>query len=103
VAPDRNHHHRGAALGALLTSNPIKVVKAAFAEAVGLIKPSRYQREDYVDLLKLLYDILVNVRKEGMMSIEADLEKPEASALFTRYYDPRVFGTILAAAAELNK
>jgi chemotaxis protein MotA len=75
----------GAALGAFMTSNPIKVVKAAFAEAIGLIKPSRYQRADYVDLLKLLYDILVKVRKEGMMSIEADLEKPEASALFNRY------------------
>ena len=41
----------GAALGAFMTSNPLKVVKRSFAGAIGLIKPSRYNRADYVDLL----------------------------------------------------
>jgi chemotaxis protein MotA len=75
----------GAALGAFMTSNPLKVVKRSFAGAIGLIKPSRYRREDYVDLLKFLYDVLMKVRKEGMMSIEADTEKPHDSKLFQPY------------------
>jgi chemotaxis protein MotA len=75
----------GSALGAFLISNPMKVVKASFAGAIALPKGVRYKREDYVTLLKLLYDILVKMRKEGVMAIEADLEKPENSALFKKY------------------
>ena len=75
----------GAAFGAFLTSNPPKVVKAAFQGALALPKGPRYGREDYVTLLKLLYEILMKIRKDGVMAIEADLEAPEQSALFQRY------------------
>ncbi len=75
----------GAALGAFMTSNPPKVLKAAFLGAINLPKGPRYKREDYVTLLKLIYDILVKMRKEGVMAIEADLENPEQSPLFQKY------------------
>jgi len=75
----------GAALGAFLTSNSLKVVKASFRDAINLPKGPRYKRDDYVSLLKLLYDILMKIRKEGMMAIEADLEAPDKSALFQKY------------------
>jgi chemotaxis protein MotA len=78
----------GAALGAFLTSNPLKVVKASLAGAIGLLKGPRYKREDYVDLLKLIYDILVKIRKSGMLAVEADVEAPEKSQLFSQY--PRI-------------
>ena len=69
----------GAAFGAFMTSNPPKTVKSAFAQALSIHKGPRYNREDYVLLLKLIYDILMKVRKEGLLAIEADLEKPEES------------------------
>lgn len=75
----------GAALGAFMTSNPLKVVKSAFANAVGLFKKPRYHRQDYVDLLKLVYDLLVKSRKEGLLAIEADIEDPAKSAVFSKY------------------
>ena len=75
----------GSALGAFLISNPIKISKAAFAGAIALPKGARYKREDYVALLKLVYDILMKIRKDGVMAIEADLEKPESSAIFKKY------------------
>jgi chemotaxis protein MotA len=75
----------GAAFGAFLTSNPPKVVKAAFQGALALPKGPRYKREDYVTLLKLVYDILMKIRKDGVMAIEADLEKPEGSPIFKKY------------------
>jgi chemotaxis protein MotA len=78
----------GAALGAFIISNPLKVVKASFTNAVTLLKAPRYRREDYVDILKLLYDILVKIRKSGMLAIEADLEAPEKSKMFSEY--PRI-------------
>ncbi|HVY81439.1 MAG TPA: flagellar motor stator protein MotA [Steroidobacteraceae bacterium] len=75
----------GAALGAFITGNPPKVTKAALQGALNLPKGPRYKREEYVQLLKLVYDILVKIRKEGVMAIEADLEKPEASPVFKKY------------------
>jgi chemotaxis protein MotA len=68
-----------------MTSNPPKISKAAFKQALTIHKGSRYKREDYVTLLKLIYDILMKVRKEGLLAIEADLEKPEESKLFQQY------------------
>jgi chemotaxis protein MotA len=75
----------GAALGAFLTSNPPKISKAAFAGAIGFVKGPRYKRDDYVALLKCLYEILVKIRKEGLMAIESDLESPDGGAMFKNY------------------
>src|SRR6478736_4248467 len=75
----------GAAFGAFLTSNPPKLSKAAFKLALTIHKGPRYGREDYVTLLKLISEILMKVRKEGLLAIEADLEKPEESKLFQAY------------------
>jgi chemotaxis protein MotA len=75
----------GAAIGAFLISNPMKVVKAAVLGAIALPKGPRYKRDDYVSLLQLLYDILVKMRKEGVMAIERDTEAPHESALFKKY------------------
>jgi chemotaxis protein MotA len=75
----------GAALGAFLTSNPPKISKLAFMGALTLPKGARYQREDYVTLLQLVYDILVKMRKDGLLAIENDIEHPENSAVFQKY------------------
>ncbi len=75
----------GAAFGAFLISNPAKISKAAFKQALTVHKGARYKREQYVTLLKLIYEILTKVRKDGLLAIEADLEKPEESKLFQQY------------------
>ena len=75
----------GSALGAFLTSNPMKVVKASVSEALALIKGPTYDREDYLQLLKFLYSALVKIRKEGLMAIESDLDAPDGGALFKDY------------------
>lgn len=75
----------GAALGAFLISNPIKVVKGAFSGALGLVKGARYGRQEYIQLLKLIYDILVMARKDGVLAIEKHIENPEQSDIFKKY------------------
>jgi chemotaxis protein MotA len=78
----------GAAAGAFVISNPPKVVKASLTGVIALLKPPKYKKEDYVDLFKLMYDILVKARKEGMLAIESHIDDPHASSLFSAY--PRV-------------
>jgi chemotaxis protein MotA len=78
----------GAAFGAFLISNPPKVVKASFSALFALLKAPKYKREDYVDIFKLLYDVLVKARKEGMLAIESHIDDPASSSLFSQY--PRI-------------
>jgi len=75
----------GAAGGAFLANNQMKVVKSA-ARGIGqCFKGSRFSKARYMELLALLYDILQKARKEGLMSIEKDVEEPHTSALFQKY------------------
>ena len=75
----------GAALGAFVVANPGKVLKSVMAALPSILKGSKYTKARYMDLMALLYDILAKARKEGLMSIEGDVDKPEESAVFTKY------------------
>jgi chemotaxis protein MotA len=75
----------GAALGAFLISNPLEVVKDAFRGALGLVKGVRYGRAEYIQLLKLIYDILALARKDGLLALEQHIEEPLKSAIFKKY------------------
>jgi chemotaxis protein MotA len=75
----------GAAVGAFFVGNNGKSIKATLAALPTLFKGSRYSKELYMELMSLLFDILSKVRKEGLMSIEGDIETPEQSPLFSKY------------------
>ncbi len=75
----------GATVGAFFVANNAKVVKATFAALPTVFKGSKFTKALYLELLSLLYDILAKVRKEGLMSIESDVENPEQSPVFSKY------------------
>ncbi len=75
----------GGAAGAFLTANSGKVVKASLREIASLAKGPTYRREDYVDLLALLYDIFGVMRKEGILGLEQHIDDPESSPVFAAY------------------
>ncbi len=75
----------GAATGAFLANNQMKVVKATLSGFGKCFKGSKYSKARYMELMALMYDILQKARKEGLMAIEADVEDPHASALFQKY------------------
>ena len=75
----------GAAAGAFLVGNNGKAIKATIAALPSLFKGSRYTKDLYMELMSLLFEVLSKVRKEGLMSIEGDIDKPEESPLFSKY------------------
>jgi len=75
----------GAALGAFLISNSMHLVKETGKRLPRAILGSATSEKLYLDLLGLLFDIFNKARREGMMSIEADIEVPAESGIFTRY------------------
>ena len=75
----------GGAIGAFVVGNNTKTLKATFGALLPLLKGSKYTRARYMALMALLFDILTKIRKEGMMSIERDLESPDESPVFARH------------------
>ena len=75
----------GAALGAFFVGNTGKVIKATLKALPTVLKGSKYSKDSYMELMALLYELLGKVRKEGLMSIEGDVEKPDESPIFAKY------------------
>lgn len=80
----------GGALGAFIVGNDTKALKATLKALPSLFKGSKYNKALYLDLLSLMYEILTKIRKDGMMSVENDIENPESSPLFSKY--PKITG-----------
>lgn len=74
----------GAALGAFLQANPASAFMTVFKKSLKMFS-SRFTHAFYLEVLKLLYEILNKSRREGMMAIEADVEDPNASPIFSKY------------------
>ena len=75
----------GAAAGAFFVGNNGKAIKATLKALPALFKGSKYTKSLYMELMSLLFEILSKVRKEGLMSIEADIDSPEESVIFNKY------------------
>ncbi|MDP9938428.1 chemotaxis protein MotA [Pseudomonas sp. 3400] len=74
----------GAALGAFLQANPSSMFMTVFKKSLSMFG-TRFTHTYYLEVLKLLYEILNKSRREGMMAIEADVEDPNASPIFSKY------------------
>jgi chemotaxis protein MotA len=75
----------GAALGTLLVANPLRIIKALVGGLLGTLKGSPFSKARYLSTLKMMYEFLNKVRKEGLLAVENDVEKPKESVIFKNY------------------
>jgi chemotaxis protein MotA len=75
----------GASIGTLLVANPVDILKKILASLAGIMKGSPFTQARYLSTLKMMYQFLNKVRKEGLLSVEMDVEKPRDSAIFKNY------------------
>lgn len=75
----------GLTVGGFVAGNDIKIIKATVGALPSIFKGSKYSKTLYVDLLAMLFEVLAKVRKEGLMSIENDVENPHESPIFGKY------------------
>jgi chemotaxis protein MotA len=73
----------GAAIGAFVGGNSIGLVKRTMAGATGTLKGNIYSKAFYIELVLCFYAVTNKTRKEGLLSLEAVIENPESSSLFT--------------------
>ena len=74
----------GAAVGTVLISNPLHIIKKIAGGIGGVFGASKFGKATYLATLKMMYDLLNKARKEGLMSLESDVEEPEKSAVFSK-------------------
>ena len=75
----------GAASGTVLVANPIRILKAILSGLMGALKGSTFTTSRYLNTLKMMYEFLNKVRKEGLLAVEMDVEKPQESPIFKNY------------------
>lgn len=74
----------GGAAGAFVMSNDKKSRRATFDALPTLFQTSKQTSALYLALLSLMFDLLTKVRKEGLMSLEGDIDAPHDSSLFLK-------------------
>ncbi|MEN2985655.1 MAG: flagellar motor stator protein MotA [Thermodesulfovibrionaceae bacterium] len=76
----------GAALGALIISSPMHVLTGVVKGSIKVITGGgSYSKQDYIEALLLLNELFTKIRKEGLISIEQDVEEPHNSTIFSKY------------------
>jgi chemotaxis protein MotA len=74
----------GAALGSLIVSTPVKVIKLGLEQIKGVMGGATPASE-YASLLAMLYQIFKQVQQAGVMSLEAHFEDPAKSPILEKY------------------
>ncbi len=75
----------GSALGAFVIGNP-KAVLAKSAKAFGqALKGPRFTKDNYLELLSMLYQLFKLARTKGLLQLESHIERPDESDLFAQF------------------
>jgi chemotaxis protein MotA len=75
----------GAALGSILISTPLKILKSLVGRLPKILKGTGPGKAGYLELLTLLYEIFLNAKKNGYIALEQDVTEPEKSPIFSKY------------------
>ncbi|MDC8756155.1 flagellar motor stator protein MotA [Janthinobacterium fluminis] len=75
----------GAAIGTFIVGNDSKAIKATMQALPSLMRGSKYTKGLYMELMALLFEILTKIRKEGLMSLEDEIDDPYRSPIFLKY------------------
>jgi len=75
----------GAAVGTLLVANPLHTLKGIVSGVVLVIGGSKFNKQRYLDALKMMYDLFGKIRHDGPAAVENDVEAPMESKFFANY------------------
>jgi chemotaxis protein MotA len=75
----------GAGIGAFVAGCTGFTLKGALKGVVHAFSGHSAGKTEYLELLSLLFGLFSKMHREGVISIEKDIEQPESSSLFQRY------------------
>ncbi len=74
----------GAAIGSMLVSAPMRILKHLGSNLGTLFKGDPYTKEEFLSLLKTMFELFHIATKDGLMNVEPHIEKPESSSIFSK-------------------
>lgn len=75
----------GGAIGAYIIANRGYILKHTMADIKKAMKGPKFGKQDYTDLLCLMYEIVKLSKAKGLIAIEAHIENPKESDIFSKY------------------
>jgi len=75
----------GSAIAAMVAGNSMPVVKATFGGFGKILSGPKFKKQDYLDVMLLVSKIMKILKAEGGVALEAHVEDPSSSAIFTEY------------------
>lgn len=75
----------GVALGVLIIASPGHIMKEILHKTQGALFGKKIGREEYIDLMKLLYELFLIGRRNGLIALEEHVSNPDQSAVLTKY------------------
>ena len=75
----------GGAIGAYLVANSTTVLKGTFKELIKTFKGPQWKKNDYKDILCLMFTLCKLMKSKGMIAVEQHIENPHESAIFSQY------------------
>lgn len=75
----------GVAAGVLIIASPAHILKEILHKIKAAINGKAPGRADYFDLLKLLYELFMTGRRNGLIALEEHVMEPAKSSIFQRY------------------
>ena len=75
----------GMLFGCAIIMAPISVLKGISSGLVNILKGAPYNKEDYEDLFKMMYELFQLGRRNGMIALEEHVMNPDGSSLFKKY------------------
>ncbi|HET6975111.1 MAG TPA: flagellar motor stator protein MotA [Pyrinomonadaceae bacterium] len=75
----------GAAFGSMIAANPVKLLMMLVKRLPLALKGSPFNKDAFTELLRLQYEVFINAKKGGLLSIEEDVNAPNQSTIFSKY------------------
>lgn len=75
----------GAAVGAFIIQSPAKILSMVVKNAPRVLSAKSVSKAQFLEILGVLNTIFTKMRKEGLIAIEADIENPDKSQIFSKY------------------
>ncbi|MAM33867.1 MAG: flagellar motor stator protein MotA [Micavibrio sp.] len=80
----------GVAVAAFIIANSSDNIKLTLSYMKALKEPNAFSKEDYMDLLGMLYSVFKLARTKGWLAMEQHIENPKDSSVFNNF--PRFAG-----------
>ncbi|MBN8646520.1 MAG: flagellar motor stator protein MotA [Caulobacterales bacterium] len=75
----------GSGVGAMVVGNSMDTLKGVGAGFGKVAAGPKWKKQDYQDLLLLLFSLTKLMKSKGVVALEAHIEKPHDSPIFSRY------------------